>query len=125
MRLGVLFSAAFLLWGAVATPVKEESVTSVDITEKLACDGSHFIISVQRYQSFIPLYFANIFRIDDVKEDSGALIAEKVSNIVSHFSPRLPHTHRRSWHSLTTRFCRSLISKSIKKQSLSSSMDTH
>jgi hypothetical protein len=54
MRWGVLLvNAVALLWtslaGVVATPIKEDSVTSIDITERLACDGSHFIVSVQRY----------------------------------------------------------------------------
>jgi hypothetical protein len=38
-----------LLSMVVATPVREESMMSVDVTERVACDGSHFIVSVQRY----------------------------------------------------------------------------
>jgi len=44
---------------------------SVDIAERVSCGGSQFIVSV--------------IRTDDIKEDSGELIAEKVSNIVFDF----------------------------------------
>jgi len=44
---------------------------TVNVAENVACDGSHFVVSVQR--------------TDDVKEDSGELIAEKISNIVFDF----------------------------------------
>jgi hypothetical protein len=48
MRFGFLCFAALVL-GVVASPVQEESSTTVDVAEKIACDGSHYIVSVQRY----------------------------------------------------------------------------
>lgn len=49
MRLPFLSSLALLAFGAViATPVKEESSTSVGVVEAVSCEGSHFIVSVQR-----------------------------------------------------------------------------
>ena len=86
MRFGFLSTFALLVLGVVATPVQEESSTTIDVEENVSCKGSHFIVSVQRY----PCHqgSSNVFRTDDVKEDSGELIAEKVSNIVM----------RKSWH---------------------------
>lgn len=54
---------------------------SVEIAEDVVPDGSHFIVSVQRYRILVKRMRLT-FRTDDVKEDSGALIAEKVTNIV-------------------------------------------
>jgi hypothetical protein len=48
MRLSFL-SFGLLALGAIANPVKEDSSTTVEVAEKVACDGSHFIVSVQRY----------------------------------------------------------------------------
>ena len=52
MRLSFLSLAVFAL-GVVASPVKEETVTTVDVAEKVGCDDSHFIVSVQRYASLM------------------------------------------------------------------------
>jgi hypothetical protein len=82
MRLNLLSSLAFLVLGVAANPVKEESSTTVTLAENISCEGSHFIVSVQR--CVILTSHSLIFcRTDDVKEDSGELIAEKISNIVS------------------------------------------
>jgi len=70
MRLSFL-TFGLLALGAIANPVKEDTSTTVEVAEKVACDGSHFIVSVQR--------------TDDVRQDTGELIAEKVSNIVFDF----------------------------------------
>jgi len=61
MRWAALLNAVALLWTAlvlvvVANPIKEDSITTIDITERLACDGSHFIVSVQRYEIPFPLF---------------------------------------------------------------------
>lgn len=81
MRFGFLSTFALLVFGVVvATPVKEESSTTIDVAENVSCEGSHYIVSVQRYLCHQGSF--NVFRTDDVKEDSGELIAEKVSNIV-------------------------------------------
>lgn len=48
MRLSFL-TFGLLALGAIANPVKEDSSTTVEVAEKVACDGSHFIVSVQRY----------------------------------------------------------------------------
>jgi len=45
----VSFAAvAALLQGILASPIKEESSVSVEVAENVVCDGSHFIVSVQR-----------------------------------------------------------------------------
>jgi len=70
MRLSFL-SFGLLALRAMASSVKEDSSMTVEVAEKVSCDGSHFIVSVQR--------------TDDVRQDTGELIAEKVSNIVFDF----------------------------------------
>lgn len=70
MRLSLL-SVAVLALGAIASPLKEESMMTVGLSEKIGCDGSHFLVSVQR--------------TDDIKEDTGELIAEKISKVVFDF----------------------------------------
>ena len=81
MRLLGLLSFALLALWSVASPLREESSVSVEIAEDIVSDGSHFIVSVQRYHILMKR-MRLICRTDDVKEDSGALIAEKVTNIV-------------------------------------------
>ena len=49
MRWGLLNTVALLAFGAVASPVKEESSTSIAFAEQVSCEGSHFIVTVQRY----------------------------------------------------------------------------
>jgi len=71
MRWSFLSTVALAVLGAVASPVQEESSMVVGVAEKVSCDGSHFIVTVQR--------------TDDVKEDSGELIAARVSNIIFDF----------------------------------------
>jgi uncharacterized membrane protein len=69
MRWNVVAALAAALAGAaLASPIKEDSSMAVAVAEAPSCDGSHYIVSVQR--------------TDDVKQDSGELIAEKISNIV-------------------------------------------
>jgi len=69
MRCNVIaLLAAACIGVAVASPMQEDSSIAVAIAEASACDGSHYIVSVQR--------------TDDIKEDSGELIAERVSSIV-------------------------------------------
>lgn len=48
----VSFAAVALLQGILASPIKEESSVSVEVAENVVCDGSHFIVSVQRYDFF-------------------------------------------------------------------------
>jgi hypothetical protein len=48
MRVGFLSLVSLLVVGVVANPVKEELMVTVDVAENNACDGSHFIVSVQR-----------------------------------------------------------------------------
>ena len=69
MRWNIVAAVVATLAGAaLAGPIKEDSSMAVAVAEAPSCDGSHYIVSVQR--------------TDDVKEDSGELIAEKISNIV-------------------------------------------
>jgi len=49
MRVGFLSLLGLLVVGVVANPVREESMVTVDVAENIAGDGSHFIVSVQRY----------------------------------------------------------------------------
>ena len=49
MRFGFLSTFVLLLLGVVATPLQEESSTTVGVAEDVSCEGSHFIVSVQRY----------------------------------------------------------------------------
>jgi hypothetical protein len=48
MRWGFLSTLALVVLGVVANPVQEESTMTVGIAETVSCDGSHFIVSVQR-----------------------------------------------------------------------------
>jgi len=86
---------------AVASPIQEDSSIAVAVAEASACDGSHYIVSVER--------------TDDIKEDSGELIAERISSIVCQDSRIEPLTD----------FIRHLISKSIARLRISSSTDMH
>ena len=48
--LNFLSSVAVVLVGVVvASPLQEETTTTVAVAEKASCEGSHFIVSVQRY----------------------------------------------------------------------------
>ena len=50
MRFTFLSTFALLVLGAVvATPVQEESSLTVAVEETVSYEGSHFIVSVQRY----------------------------------------------------------------------------
>ena len=49
MRLLSFLSFAVLALAGVASPIVEESSMSVAVAENIVCDGSHFIVSVQRY----------------------------------------------------------------------------
>jgi hypothetical protein len=47
--LGILSVFGLLALGSVASPLREESSVSVEVAEDVVADGSHFIVSVQRY----------------------------------------------------------------------------
>ena len=49
MRFAFLSTFALLVLGVVSTPLQEESSTIVGVAEDVSCQGSHFIVSVQRY----------------------------------------------------------------------------
>lgn len=51
MRWSVLTTLALLVGGAVASPVKEESLVTVGVAETVTPEDSHFIVTVQRYLS--------------------------------------------------------------------------
>jgi hypothetical protein len=59
MRWGFLSTLALVALGVVANPVQEESSMTVGIAETVSCDGSHFIVSVQRYS--VPIDYKLIF----------------------------------------------------------------
>jgi hypothetical protein len=53
MGWSVLTTLAVLVVGTVASPVKEESLTTVEVAEAVIAEDSHFIVSVQRYLSLL------------------------------------------------------------------------
>jgi hypothetical protein len=48
MRVAFLSSVFLVVAGVMANPVKEESMMTVGVEEKVVSDGDHFIVSVQR-----------------------------------------------------------------------------